>query len=279
MFPRPTKAALTNGFRLAGRALCPTSMCVFALMVLLAAQRDSEPCIGAVAAEQEKPASTGTDDRTRAESRTDDDEVTFSADEALASIRKQAPTARAVSGKPSAIEMIAGHYVRALPGTLAGSEFYFFPDKTYLWAHWCDISPLEMCDRGTWDYRDGFLRLKTDGTIRSVPAPINSIYLPVVVPTEYAISDGRKTREKQLDGSPTLGRKATASEKATDLILAGIHCGLGRFVKEGADWEYLLWLAYRKQASTSAQQLKMTKEQVVRERSQQLIKQWQGSHR
>jgi len=269
----------TNEYRFAVRGVRPTSVCVFAVMLLLAVQRESQPFTGAVAAEQEKPASTGSDGRTLADSRSDDNGVTFSADEALASIRKQVPTARAVSGEPSAIEMIAGHYVRALPGTLAGAEFYFFPDKTYLWAHWCDISPLEMCDRGTWDYRDGFLRLKTDGTIRSVPAPINSIYLPVVVPTEYAISDGRKTREKQPDGSPTLGRKATASEKATDLILAGIHCGLGRFVKEGADWEYLLWLAYRKQASISAQQLKMTKERVVRERSQQLIKQWQGSHR
>ncbi|MCU0871769.1 MAG: hypothetical protein MUE50_05445, partial [Pirellulaceae bacterium] len=201
------------------------------------------------------------------------------ADEALAHIRKQIPTARDVSGKPSAIEMIAGHYIRTFPGTLSSSEFYFFPDKTYLWAHWCDIRPLEMADKGTWDFRDGFLRLRTDGTIRSVPAPLNSIYLPVVVPTEYAMWDGRKAKEKPPVGTPARGGEALANENAEDLILAGTHYGLRRLVEEGAGWEYLLAYAYRKQANISAQQLRMTKEQVVRERLQQLIEQRLRKHR
>ncbi|HKV05926.1 MAG TPA: hypothetical protein VJO53_12590 [Candidatus Acidoferrales bacterium] len=64
---------------------------------------------------------------------------------------------------------LAGEYanpsrelLRTLGGTLSGERLYLFPDNTFLYCEWSDISPLSITDKGTWTVRNAVLKLNSD---------------------------------------------------------------------------------------------------------------------
>jgi hypothetical protein len=66
-------------------------------------------------------------------------------------------------------EQLAGKYenppkelIREWGGSLEGDELYLFPDCTYIYREWSDVSPLRVEDKGTWVLKDGYVELKSD---------------------------------------------------------------------------------------------------------------------
>jgi hypothetical protein len=256
-----------------------------ALILVLAEQQCPVLYSPVVAAEQEKQASHGAGGKTPENTRPGNGDRRLSAKEALKGIRKQIPSARTISDEKMALEIIPGHYLPAVTDAfaLAGDEFYFLPDKTYLWLCWADISPLEICDKGTWDYRSGFVVLKTDGTIQSSLAPINVNYFPGIMPAKWLARDASDAKGRPNNGPIAPGQKATAPEKTEEYLLIGVDYGLRRFVEKGADWEYLRFWAYRKVESITPQQSKAKKDKLLKdffpERFQRLIEEAVRKHR
>jgi hypothetical protein len=67
---------------------------------------------------------------------------------------------------------IAGQYpnpskelVKRVGPPLSGKRLYIFPDKTYVYCEWADISPNTVFDKGTWIFEAGVLELRSDPEI------------------------------------------------------------------------------------------------------------------
>jgi hypothetical protein len=67
---------------------------------------------------------------------------------------------------------IAGQYVhpskelvKLVGPPLGGKRLYIFPDKTYVYCKWADVSPNTVYDRGIWSFDGGVLELKSDPEI------------------------------------------------------------------------------------------------------------------
>jgi hypothetical protein len=71
---------------------------------------------------------------------------------------------------------ISGHYsspgptvVKRIGGVLSGDELYLFPDGTYIYMEWSDVSPMGIRDKGTWHYSENVVRLTSDKDIKWDP--------------------------------------------------------------------------------------------------------------
>jgi len=85
--------------------------------------------------------------------------------------RIQAKTPVELVGTHSSVG-IAGQYanpsreLRKLIGAgLSGDDLYIFPDKTYIYCQWSDISPYAITDKGAWTFSGGVLELNSDSDI------------------------------------------------------------------------------------------------------------------
>ena len=91
--------------------------------------------------------------------------------EVVTHVRPLVPTI-ALSAPTDWRHSLAGHYEPAkrlstprIP-ELSGDDLYLFPDKTYIYIEWTDISPETIDDKGAWSFDGQFVRLLSD---RSVP--------------------------------------------------------------------------------------------------------------
>jgi hypothetical protein len=97
-------------------------------------------------------------------------------------VRAVVPSARAVDAGCSPQDKFSGryfHYYRG--GCVGGFEICLFPDNTYLSLTLCRTKVREwtITDRGTWQYRDGLVVLKTDREVVGPGIPLDSAYLPM----------------------------------------------------------------------------------------------------
>jgi|HubBroStandDraft_6_1064221.scaffolds.fasta_scaffold82199_5 hypothetical protein len=68
----------------------------------------------------------------------------------------------------ASIERLAGHYKNTskelrerVGGFLFGDDLYLFPDGTYIYCEWSDISPVTISDKGTWSLGENSVELKS----------------------------------------------------------------------------------------------------------------------
>jgi hypothetical protein len=68
----------------------------------------------------------------------------------------------------ASIERLAGHYKNTskeirerVGGFLSGDDLYLFPDGTYIYCEWSDISPITISDKGTWTLVKNSVELKS----------------------------------------------------------------------------------------------------------------------
>lgn len=122
-----------------------------------------------------------------------------SAAELLRQVQTLIPSAQGLSERAPLKDIVAGHYERNFE---SGDDLYLFPDQTYLYLEWMDILPYKIYDRGTWDYREGFVILKTDGAIAGGREPRDAVYLPLVatIPEPFRYYGGEKKECKLLLG-------------------------------------------------------------------------------
>lgn len=104
-------------------------------------------------------------------------------DEILRSIRAQVPQVKPIPANVDIEQLLVGHYsdtTHVGPG-LSGSDLYLFADSSYFYMEWADIWPLTIQAKGTWDYRDGFLVLLSDGSLPKSSGPRDQKYLPFIL--------------------------------------------------------------------------------------------------
>jgi hypothetical protein len=85
--------------------------------------------------------------------------------QALERLRAKVPVE---SVTDASIERLAGYYKNTskelgerVGGFLSGDELYLFPDGTYIFCEWSDISPLTISDKGTWTIANSLVELKS----------------------------------------------------------------------------------------------------------------------
>jgi len=185
--------------------------CVCAAEALLAAE---PPTTGSVPVHREKAA-----DSTAARS-----SKKVAADEALEIVKREYPLARRIPRNSNVIDAVSGHYEGPYGWiALTGEEFYLFPDKTYFYLYWADIMPRTIYDRGTWEQRDGFVVLKTDGKAPDHRRAKNHVYLPVTMPAEQLEENpGNRKNGESRDHSSSDGpcvSRCVAEEGETFLLV------------------------------------------------------------
>ncbi|MFH0888642.1 MAG: tetratricopeptide repeat protein [Planctomycetota bacterium] len=83
-------------------------------------------------------------------------------------------------------ETLIGHFADPNPalftGGLSGCDIYLFPDKTYFYIDWADISPEHIADKGIWIYKNGLLTLQSDNLIPKKYQPKEKNYIPMLFP-------------------------------------------------------------------------------------------------
>ena len=169
--------------------------------------------------------------------------------------------ARRMSEDIKAEDMIAAHYTPYCPDPmhLSGFEAYLFPDGTYVQLHWADIIPIEVCDSGTWRYRDDFLVLTTDGKSEHNVRPLDHVYLPVITSVEHSVTDlggeDRKPAERLSDRSHDATKPV--AEKTEAFLLLGVDFTLLQHEK------LLLTTAFVRAERISPREAKAKKDAVL----------------
>jgi hypothetical protein len=107
--------------------------------------------------------------------------MTHSAEEIIQAVQSLVPSARRLPQDVRIEDILSGHYVKNMLG-LTGTEVYLFPDQTYIWLDWDDISPRTIFDQGTWVYRDGVVALLTDRTVSPGMEYLDRLYVPWIAP-------------------------------------------------------------------------------------------------
>jgi len=59
--------------------------------------------------------------------------------------------------------------IKRIGGQLSGDTLYLFPDGTYIYSEWADISPDTIYDKGAWTYSAGIVRLVSDPEVKWEP--------------------------------------------------------------------------------------------------------------
>jgi hypothetical protein len=79
----------------------------------------------------------------------------------------------------ASIERLAGHYANTskelgerVGGFLSGDDLYLFPDGTYIFCEWSDVSPVTISDKGTWTLAKNSVELKSGPEITWDPGAL-----------------------------------------------------------------------------------------------------------
>ena len=78
-------------------------------------------------------------------------------------------------------QAISGHYSQG--GGLEGEDLYLFPDSTYYFLEWADISPLTITEKGQWRYDDGFVKLLPETS--QIKSPLKDLLVPLYVTNHH----------------------------------------------------------------------------------------------
>jgi hypothetical protein len=125
--------------------------------------------------------------------------MTRSAEEVFRAVHSLVPSARRLPQDVKGGDVLCGHYDDDLLGIgLAGAEVYLFPDKTYICLEWADISPRTICDQGTWDYHDGVVALRTDGTVPFGIGYWDNRYVPLMATPRGLFASLGEVKERVL---------------------------------------------------------------------------------
>jgi hypothetical protein len=88
------------------------------------------------------------------------------ASQALDRIRAKTPVAPATN--LTALQL-AGEYanpsnelIKLIGPSLSGNNLYIFPDNTYIFCEWSDITQTTIYDKGTWSLSDSVIEFKSD---------------------------------------------------------------------------------------------------------------------
>ncbi len=57
-------------------------------------------------------------------------------------------------------------FIKQTGGALSGDILYLFPDGTYIYCEWSDISPETISDKGAWTYSLGLVQLVSDPEVK-----------------------------------------------------------------------------------------------------------------
>jgi len=213
------------------------------------------------AGERQKAASVPADRESAGGAPIAKETMSLSAQEALKAVNKEFLSARRISENVNVFDTIPGHYRSPYhdPMPLAGDELYLFPDNTYVYLHWADVMPIEICDRGTWEYRDGFVVLKTDETVKHYLRLLDHIYLPVTVPTAQRVKNAGEKNGKSSERSSARAQNTTKSvaETIEDFLLLGVDFTLLKHKK------LLRTTAYLKIESISFEEGKTKKDALL----------------
>jgi hypothetical protein len=155
--------------------------------------------------------------------------TTPTAREAVERIRAKTPV-EAVNINDA--EKLAGRYTSAsnelgkrVGGFLSGDDLYLFPDGTYIYCEWTDVSPVTVYDKGAWTLAVGLVELKSDPDVTWDPAAYRQYE------RRYA-SVRRSPRNKEI-------------------LLVGVGHALSYFEeKAGDDPEFMLLVLAKKREST-----------------------------
>ncbi len=79
----------------------------------------------------------------------------------------------------ASIERLAGHYANTskelgerVGGFLSGDDLYLFPDGTYIFCEWSDVSLVTISDKGTWTLAKNSVELKSGPEITWDPGAL-----------------------------------------------------------------------------------------------------------
>jgi hypothetical protein len=64
-----------------------------------------------------------------------------------------------LAGRYTSTSEELGKYVGPFKG---GDDLYLFPDGTFVYCEWTDVSPLTVYDKGTWRIAEGLVELRSD---------------------------------------------------------------------------------------------------------------------
>ncbi len=56
--------------------------------------------------------------------------------------------------------------IKRIGPALSGDILYLFPDGTYIYCEWSDISPETISDKGAWTYSQGLVQLASDPEVK-----------------------------------------------------------------------------------------------------------------
>ncbi len=56
--------------------------------------------------------------------------------------------------------------IKRIGPALSGDILYLFPDGTYIYCEWSDISPETISDKGAWTYSQGLVQLVSDTEVK-----------------------------------------------------------------------------------------------------------------
>jgi hypothetical protein len=127
--------------------------------------------------------------------------------------------------------------IKRIGPVLDGNNLYIFPDNTYVYCAWADIMPNTVLDKGTWNFSDSVLELKSAADIT---------------------------------WDPNLERRFLAVRRPShpkEILLVGIQKDIPNFAEEaGKDpWFALLMFARNRDSKLSQTETKALKARIMRE--------------
>ena len=89
-----------------------------------------------------------------------------SVEEIVTKLKARGLKVQQVPVKDRNVKALAGLYDH--DSGFSGSKFYLFSDSTYIYTRWTDVVPETIYGKGTWAVKDGFIVLKSDGSLPGV---------------------------------------------------------------------------------------------------------------
>jgi hypothetical protein len=105
--------------------------------------------------------------------------VARSPSDVVQTVAKHGLKVKQVPASDLTVNSLAGHYTKG-PG-LSGEECYLFSDASYIYTEWADILPETIYEKGTWYVKDGFVILKSDGSLPGGARHIDHVYAPLLL--------------------------------------------------------------------------------------------------
>ena len=104
--------------------------------------------------------------------------------------------------------------IKKIGGTLSGDILYLFPDGTYIYIKWSDVSPEAISDKGVWTHSHGLVELVSDAEVKWKPG----IDRHLIVLRRGSVRD--EVLLFELDQLPNFEKNAGGDPESMLLIIA-----------------------------------------------------------